>query len=184
MADFGLSAEGEEQARLAGEALRSAGIVAIVSSPLGRALQTARLIAEILGIDPAAITVDDDLRERDVGEWSGFTSDEIEQRWPGMLDQWRAGTLVSLPGGEGDITARVVPAVERAARGAPADGAVLIVAHGGVVTAAERALDVDPCRARNCCGRWIRWDSTHGRLIAEDAVVLVDPEAASETTAL
>jgi broad specificity phosphatase PhoE len=76
-------------------------------------------------------------------------------------------------------------AMARVLAGRADDDVVLVVTHGGVISAVERALGVEPCRARNCCGRWIRSDGDgDGVLVAEDAVVLVDPEAAAETTAL
>jgi broad specificity phosphatase PhoE len=182
LADFGLSADGDEQARLAGRALAGAGIASVVSSPFGRARRTAELIASELGLDPGAIGLDDDLRERDVGEWSGLTTDEIEARWPGQIDAWREGRLEQPPSGEGEIRPRVMAAMDRVMAAHRIAGNLLVVTHGGVISAVERALGVEPCRARNCCGRWIR--SHHGVLVAEDAVVLADPEAEAETTAL
>jgi len=182
LADFGLSPEGEAQAAAAGRALADAGIVTVVSSPLGRARRTAELIAVALGLDPSGIATDDDLRERDVGDWSGLTTDEIEERWPGQIDAWREGRLDQPPSGEGEIRPRVMAAVGRVISAHRLDGNLLIVTHGGVISAVERALGVEPCRARNCCGRWIRSDG--GVLVAEDPIVLLDPEAASETTAL
>jgi probable phosphoglycerate mutase len=49
--DSPLSARGRKQAELAGEALRDENIVAIFSSPQGRAIQTSETIGEYIGIN-------------------------------------------------------------------------------------------------------------------------------------
>jgi broad specificity phosphatase PhoE len=40
------------------------------------------------------------VREVDYGAWEGFPADEIERRWPGMLQAWRADPDVRAPEGE------------------------------------------------------------------------------------
>lgn len=54
--DPGLTAIGRDQARAAGLALRDAGLTRIFASPYTRAIETARIVAEVLrlpiGIDP------------------------------------------------------------------------------------------------------------------------------------
>jgi broad specificity phosphatase PhoE len=152
-ADPPLSPEGEAQARAAAAALTDTTWAAVFASHLQRARRTAELIADELELGEVRLV--EDLVERDVGHWSGLTSDEIEEQWPGQLASWRSGTLGAIPGGEGDITARVVPAVEELAREAAAhEASFLVVTHGGVIGAVERATGVEPSRARNLCGRW------------------------------
>src|SRR5688500_14129220 len=95
-ADSSLSELGRQQAF---EASAAVGTVdAIVASDLERATQTALIISETIGVGP--VMIEPDLRERDVGEWTGLTRDEIEERWPGDLERWRRGELVCPPGGE------------------------------------------------------------------------------------
>ena len=80
-ADPPLSDLGRAQARAAG---RQAGSFdAIFASDLERALHTATIISEALGVSP--VVVDPRLKERDAGEFSGLTRDEIEERFPGAL---------------------------------------------------------------------------------------------------
>jgi broad specificity phosphatase PhoE len=108
-------------------------------SDLARARRTAELIAAEVGYE-GDLVVDPDLREQDLGEWNGLTRDEIVARWPAEFEARRQGKLGTVPGGEpGDhFLERSVAAVRRvAAMGA--DEAV-VVAHGGVVMAVERAL--------------------------------------------
>jgi len=78
-ADPPLSELGRQQARAAADRLGT--VDAIVSSDLERALATAAIIAEVLGVGP--VLVEPRLRERSAGEWSGLTRDEIEADWPG-----------------------------------------------------------------------------------------------------
>src|SRR3954470_3221171 len=96
-ADPPLSETGMLQAADAGERLRGTGITAIVASDLKRTTRTAEIIAGVLGI--ATVHPEPGLREFDVGEWSGLTRPEIEERWPGHLDRWRDGDLEQTPGG-------------------------------------------------------------------------------------
>src|SRR5918996_2805211 len=84
-ADPPLSDHGRLQAR---EAARAVGAVdAIWASDLQRAAETAAIIADGVGVGP--VTVDPDLRERDAGEFSGRTREEIEERFPGYLADGR-----------------------------------------------------------------------------------------------
>ena len=179
-ADPPLSELGREQARAAAAALRDAGFTVVVSSPLTRAMQTAEVIADALGLGP--VDTEDELRERDVGEWSGLTTEQIEARWPGLLDEWRAGRLDAIPGGEGDITPRVVDGVRRVVSLHPGD-TVLVVTHGGVIRTAERAFGAELSSVRNVAGRWFEADGD--ALVPGDAVRLQDPGApAPRTTVL
>ena len=79
-ADSPLSALGVAQARWAAETLEPFDVV--VTSNLSRAHDTGTIIAGAFG---APVVADPDLAERDVGDWTGLTFDEIEAGWPGFL---------------------------------------------------------------------------------------------------
>src|SRR5215472_15070171 len=81
-ADPPLSDEGVTLAEAVAAGIRGLDVRLVVSSDLARALSTAEIIAHAAGVD---VCVEPALRERDVGLWSGLTSDEIESRWPGQL---------------------------------------------------------------------------------------------------
>src|SRR3954465_11358953 len=91
-ADIALTERGEDQAREAGARLAERDLHrfhAVACSDLMRARRTAALLADALGLHHIEVEVEPDLREFDVGEWSGLTRPEIEARWPGQLDRWR-----------------------------------------------------------------------------------------------
>lgn len=169
-ADPPLSPLGETQARAAAERLVGAGLASVVSSDLQRARRTAVLIAERLGL--AVLPVEPDLRERNIGDWSGLTTAEIEQGWPGWLAAWRAGELERPPNGESreDIAARVLAVLERLAAGD--SGGVLVVTHGGVIHLVQDHLGCDSVRMGNLCGRWLE-----AGLLPGEAVLVPDEEA-------
>lgn len=54
----------------------------IVSSPLGRAMQSAAIICETIGYDVQNVQQDKRLAEVAVGQWAGLTTSEIESNWP------------------------------------------------------------------------------------------------------
>lgn len=153
-ADPPLSALGEVQAVAAADRLAGTGLRYAVSSDLQRARRTAEVVAERLGLE--MLRVEPDLRERDIGDWSGLTTVEIEQGWPGWLTAWRAGELERPPNGETreEIAARVMAVLERLAA-SEADGDVLVVTHGGVIHLVQDHLGCDKVRMGNLCGRWL-----------------------------
>lgn len=65
--DTPLTSEGRKQAKAAGKAAKGLGIDAIVSSPLSRAHDTAKIIAEEIGFNVADIEINDLLLERNFG---------------------------------------------------------------------------------------------------------------------
>lgn len=86
--DIPLNAVGVEQARLAAPLVAALRPVAIVSSPLSRARDTAAPIADQLGLD---VDLDDRLREIHVGSWSGLTTAQMHDVDPGFERAFRAG---------------------------------------------------------------------------------------------
>ena len=57
----------------------------VISSPLGRTLQTAQIICNTLGYDFRKVKIDDRLTEVSLGSWDGLTISEIEEQFPGAL---------------------------------------------------------------------------------------------------
>lgn len=77
--DTPLTEDGRAQARLAGQELQGKSIDLIVCSPLQRAHDTARLIAEAVGYDPSKILTNEAFIERRVGKFSGRPHQEYVQ---------------------------------------------------------------------------------------------------------
>lgn len=163
-----LSTTGVRQARAAAEVVGA--FDAVVSSPLERALVTATIIAESIGIGP--VQTDDDLRERHAGEYQGLTRAEIDVRFPGFLAERREP-----PGWEPDdsVVERAVGALARIAAEVGGGGSALIVSHGGVIGCLERLCGATRSdRLANLGGRW--FEVGPGVLRAGDDVVLTTPE--------
>jgi probable phosphoglycerate mutase len=146
-ADRPLSARGEEQARELAERLRGFPLDAVYASDLRRARATAEAVAALQGVP---VTELPELREVDTGSWTGLTRPEAEARDPEAFARWREHGEPGWDGGESydDLSARVVPAVERIGEAHPG-GRVLLVAHAGVVRALHaHVLGVDPAAYR------------------------------------
>lgn len=146
-ADPPLSDHGREQAFHAATSIGA--IDAIITSPQIRALETATIMAELIGVGPVQVV--DELRERHAGLWSGLTTDEIEQRWPGWIDSERRPH-----GWEEDaaVLPRALGAIE-AIVDEYAGGTLLVVSHGGVIVTLEDHLEVRDGRVPNLHGRVI-----------------------------
>ncbi len=82
-----LNAEGMAQAEALGERLAKERIDLLLSSDLGRALQTASAIAMRTGHE---IVVEPRLRERRMGIFQGLTPDEVEARYPDEYARFRS----------------------------------------------------------------------------------------------
>jgi broad specificity phosphatase PhoE len=125
--DVPLTDTGVRQAAAAAKRLASAGIGAIVSSPLQRAVQTAEEVAAVTG---APVVTDDGFRETDFGVWEGLTFAEVRQRWPDEMTAWLADPRVAPPDGESfaEVSERVTAALHRALADRQRQ-TVLIVSH-------------------------------------------------------
>jgi probable phosphoglycerate mutase len=159
-ADPPLSKQGVQAAQLLVSELERHGFTRVACSDLARSAQTAEILAAGLGLGTP--TIDDRLRERDVGEWAGMTDDEIEQRWPGQLDAWRADDL-GAPAGGGEDAATVVARVRECIAGLLSDSGSqtwLIVTHIGAIRALHRALGGSGSAMGNLDGRWFEQRGT------------------------
>lgn len=141
--DRPLTEVGLAQAGAAARRLRGCSAVAVVASPLRRAVQTADLVAAEIGV---AVTVDEGLRETDFGDWEGYTFAEVQQRWPDQLSAWLASPDVAPPAGESfaDTARRVRQARDRVL--AAYDGhTVVVVSHvTPIKTLVRLALEAPP----------------------------------------
>lgn len=108
------------------------------SSPLVRARDTAGPIAAARGL---TVQIAAELAELDAGIFQGHLWAELETRFPEEVARWRSGDAdFAIPGGESraQLAARGRAALESLA--ARAGGAIVVVAHGGILTAALGSL--------------------------------------------
>jgi phosphoserine phosphatase len=131
-ADRPLTEKGRAQAHALAARLEHIELDAVYSSDLRRASETADEVARAQGLQVVEYP---ELREVDVGSWSGLTREEAEARFPVGFARWREG----YPGwddGESyeTMSDRVLASIHGIAR-AHEDGRVLVVSHGGPIRA-------------------------------------------------
>lgn len=121
--DIPLNSTGRAEAAETGARLRHRQWDGVVASPLGRAEETARIIAGELGL-PAPRVIDE-FTERRHGEIEGLTFAERQARFPDGMP---------VPGLETrhEVLDRVLPALGRLAA-ENAGRALLVVTHGGII---------------------------------------------------
>ena len=156
-ADVPLNEAGCEQAEVVAGALAEMAFDRIYASDLGRAADTARAIARYHDIP---LTLDPRWRECGTGVWTGMTVDEVNERWPGVVEAWwryDACSDATPEGGEsiGELVARVREVMLAMGEAHP-DEHIAVATHGGTIRAAITvALDVAPAifprmRVDNC----------------------------------
>jgi broad specificity phosphatase PhoE len=123
--DVQLNGKGREQARQIGAFLAGIHPAAVISSGLSRARETAEIISHSLGLDPV---IHPELRERDMGKFSGLTRQEIQAYGVTDLSHWDG-----LPGVETDedLLKRVLPCLQQFIGTNDGDG--VVITHGGVI---------------------------------------------------
>jgi probable phosphoglycerate mutase len=138
-----LDDSGREQAKRAAEALAGTGAEAVLTSPIVRAVETAEVIANRLGLP---LTEDAAWRECEFGEWEGLRFDEAAERFPHEIAAWRTSTASPAPGGESldQMTARIVAARNEVLQRFTAEP-VIVVTHSMPIRALIRlALAAPP----------------------------------------
>lgn len=127
-AEVKLNKRGIEQAKLLSRALSNLEIRRIHSSPLSRAKDTAKAIADSHELK---VRVNKSFIDLDYGDWQGFSEEVVEKQYPHLYQKWRMHPEgVKIPGGESLEEVRV-----RAVRGLKKivsrekEGIIVIVSH-------------------------------------------------------
>jgi probable phosphoglycerate mutase len=147
--DSPLTARGRSETQALGRRLKHIPFDRLISSDLGRAMETAHIIAGHTG---HALAVDSALRERNYGELEGLTVPEIKSRYPAAYNRLLAGDPdYVIPGGESRQQQfdRNIVFFKAFVRENPGTATALVV-HGGVLDSlfrfvADRPLDQPPC---------------------------------------
>lgn len=133
--DIPLNEVGREQAALLAERLvaEERFFAGLYSSDLKRAWETAQIIGAAVGLKPQAVA---DLREIDMGAWSGMTRAEIVRLDSATLERLDMGEDLPRGGAESltNLYNRASAALEAIAVAHP-KGNVLITTHGGTARA-------------------------------------------------
>ena len=125
----GLSEEGRAQIRATAEWLSpiAEGVAAVVASPVRRTLESAEIIAEILG---RTVDIEPGFAEMEFGGWDGLTFAEVAERDQSSLDAWLGSLETPPPGGESfrQVEERVLAGLERIREAHPGK-TVVVVSH-------------------------------------------------------
>jgi broad specificity phosphatase PhoE len=131
----GLTPLGEEQARALVDTLRPERVDALWASSAARAQLTATPLAHDRGL---AVQVHDGLRELDAGDLEGRTDEPSVREYLRVAFAWADGDPgAHVPGGPTghEVLARLDAGIGAAAASVDADGAAVVVSHGGAIRA-------------------------------------------------
>jgi broad specificity phosphatase PhoE len=158
--DIPLSDAGRRQAKSLAENLKPISFEALYTSPLVRAFETARLIADSVGLEPIP---DSRLVELDYGQWEGRTLADIMQNDAQAFRAWDAKPAQHAPpGGESGLAAqqRIVSFLDFLA-GKYEQGRVLAILHKTV------------CRLAICHVLGMAPDEYRRRLVLNNAALSI-----------
>ena len=134
--DPDLTAQGVDEAKAAGQALKQQGLVfdLAFTSDLQRAQKTLTLLLAEQGQSDLPTTKNQALNERDYGDLAGLNKDDAREKWGAeQVHIWRRSYDTPPPGGESlkDTGARVLPYYDSAILPLIKAGKnILIAAHG------------------------------------------------------
>mgnify|MGYP001345616934 FL=1 len=137
----GLTKKGVEEAHKTGNLLKeeNRNYSYLFTSILDRAINTADIILEELGIGQINVIRDQALNERDYGELTGLNKDAARKKWgEDQVHIWRRSFDVPPPGGESlkDTAERVIPYFrDKILPLLIEDNNILISAHGNSLRA-------------------------------------------------
>lgn len=143
--DVALSANGIQEAILAGQKLANVLLDQVFCSNLKRALDTAKLVLKAADQEACPIVSDPALNERNYGDLQGLNKAEMVQKYGAQQIQiWRRSYDARPPRGESlkDTCERVLPYYHKAIEPLlKANKTVLVVAHGNSLRALIKELD-------------------------------------------
>jgi len=149
--DLPLNQEGRKQARALALALKDESLMAIYSSPLVRAMETASLIKVFHPSTP--LFEEEGLVEMDLGSFDGMEARRWAAEYPEFRKAWQEDpSSVTMPGGENlqEVQARAIDTLRRITNLYPPESTLLISSHNFVnLTLLCYALGISLDRFRN-----------------------------------
>lgn len=143
--DVPLSVKGEEEARAAGQKLKRFRFDRAYTSVLQRAIDTLRIVLEVIGQTTIPVERDQALNERMYGDLQGLNKDETARKYGAdQVKIWRRSYDVRPPGGESlkDTAERVLPYYQRKIQPELQAGrTILVSAHGNSLRALVMHLE-------------------------------------------
>ena len=142
LSDAPLNSTGRAQASAIAEVLAEDLHFELYTSPVPRALQTARIIGDSLRLPLTPLKA---LEEADAGRLDGLTGQEMRIKHPEFAEQWaRDPSTARMPGGESlvQVQKRAWGAIEELAGRHPNDTVVAVSHNFTIQTVICRFLDV------------------------------------------
>ncbi|NAZ75649.1 bifunctional RNase H/acid phosphatase [Kineococcus sp. T13] len=132
-----LSERGRAEAAALAAAPEVRGAEVVLTSTMRDARQTARAVADALGVE---VLADPQWDETDVGDWAGLSPAQLSERWPRDVAAWGVVPDAAAPGGESlrDVERRVL-AAQRALLRRWAGRRVVLVSHADPLRVLLRA---------------------------------------------
>ena len=127
-----LTERGVRQAKEVSENLKKYEVDALYSSPMQRALQTAQIIGEGIGMD---LRINDAFREIEMGPWEGLSEIDVAQKYPQEWNTWNIRPAeLRLPNREtlDELLKRVLTGIQRINRNEERRN-IIIVTHVAVI---------------------------------------------------
>jgi broad specificity phosphatase PhoE len=130
--DYLLNEKGIQQAEQTATYFEDKKITKIYSSPLKRAKQTAEIIGKRINLP---ITVLENFREINVGDFDGLLAPENWDQYDKIIDEWDKGHKeYPFPGGESynDMLKRVKESYKQIIETSSEEDRIIVTAHGGI----------------------------------------------------
>lgn len=127
-----LTKRGIVQAKEVSEKLMCYGVHALYTSPVQRAMQTARIIGETMGMD---FIIEETFQEMDLGPWEGLSEKNIAQHYSKEWRLWQSKPAeLKLPGRETlkELLERALTGVQKIQQ-IVGDKTVVVVTHVAII---------------------------------------------------
>jgi probable phosphoglycerate mutase len=172
--DVPLNATGLAQAEALADRLRPLRLDAVLSSDLARAMTTARIVAEGLGLP---LFPEPGLRETAVGEAEGLLWEEAKTRFgAGLTERWHSQDDVAFPGGETGFATRTraLAALRRFAEAQPFRR-IGVSTHGAMIRQLLKHAGQPTRGIGNAVLYVMHYEPAGNRLVVADGEELPEP---------